>query len=106
MPTDWLNKDFTVRETMAVLVCRDSLRARRCHRVPSLCRDAHAWCEALSHAAMQEPLYLTDKPRWEEDTRTEWERRYPQLFRHKLESEGWPVAPTQSTVRLPGITRT
>ena len=30
----------------------------------------------------KEPLYLTDKPRRIEDTRTEEQRKYPQLFRH------------------------
>lgn len=42
-----------------------------------------------------------DKPVWEEDKRTEWERRFPQLFRTKLEAEGWQVERTRSTVPLP-----
>ncbi|GMH34419.1 hypothetical protein BSKO_02253 [Bryopsis sp. KO-2023] len=33
----------------------------------------------------REPLYLHDKPIWREDTRTEEQIKYPELFRHKLE---------------------
>jgi len=29
-----------------------------------------------------------------EDTRTEWERRFPQLFAHKLALQGYDVAST------------
>jgi len=30
----------------------------------------------------KEPLYLMDKPRQVADTRTDEQRRYPELFRH------------------------
>lgn len=38
----------------------------------------------------REPLYLKDKPVRIEDTRSEEERKYPELFRSKL--EGAPVS--------------
>ena len=37
-----------------------------------------------AHQDFREPLYLLDKPVWVEDTRSEEERKYPELFRHKL----------------------
>lgn len=51
----------------------------------------------------REPLYLTDKPVVLEDTRSEEEKRYPELFRAKLEREGWTVKKTVSTVPIPGV---
>ncbi|KAL4452346.1 hypothetical protein ABPG75_008008 [Micractinium tetrahymenae] len=51
----------------------------------------------------REPLYLTDKPVVLEDTRSEEEKRYPELFRAKLEKEGWTVPKTVSTVPIPGV---
>lgn len=39
----------------------------------------------------REPLLITDKPLVFEDDRTEEEKKYPQLFRRKLESQGWKV---------------
>lgn len=50
----------------------------------------------------REPLLLTDTPVRIEDTRTEEERKYPTLFRQKLEKEGWNVPKTVSTVPIPG----
>lgn len=50
----------------------------------------------------REPLLLTDTPVRIEDTRTEEERKYPTLFREKLEKEGWHVPKTVSTVPIPG----
>lgn len=38
----------------------------------------------------REPLYLLDKPVWVEDTRSEEEKKYPELFRRKLRG-GWPT---------------
>ncbi len=35
----------------------------------------------------REPLYLKDHPVCVEDTRSEEERKYPQLFRSKLEGK-------------------
>ena len=32
----------------------------------------------------REPLYLLDRPVWLEDTRTEQEKAFPELFRRKL----------------------
>lgn len=51
----------------------------------------------------REPLLLTDTPVRIEDTRTEEERKYPTLFRQKLEKEGWHVPKTESTVPIPGV---
>jgi hypothetical protein len=51
----------------------------------------------------REPLLLTDDPVIVQDTRTEEERKYPTLFRKKLEREGWHVEPTVSTVPIPGV---
>ncbi|KAK9814645.1 hypothetical protein WJX72_009229 [[Myrmecia] bisecta] len=50
----------------------------------------------------REPMYLTDKPVRYEDTRSLEERQYPELFRHKLQSEGWSVPKHESTVPIPG----
>ena len=42
----------------------------------------------------REPLYLLDRPVWIEDTRSEEERKYPELFRRKLEGgQPQPLAP-------------
>ena len=49
-----------------------------------------------------DPLRLADRPAAEADDRSEWERKYPQLFRGALEERGWHVEPTVSTVRIPG----
>lgn len=51
----------------------------------------------------REPLLLTDTPVRIEDTRTEEEKKYPTLFRKKLEKEGWHVPKTESTVPIPGV---
>ena len=51
----------------------------------------------------REPLYLLDRPVRQEDARSEEERRYPELFRARLEREGWAVARTPSTVPIPGV---
>ena len=51
----------------------------------------------------REPLLLSDTPVVYQDTRTEEERKYPQLFRRKLEREGWSVPPNISTVPIPGV---
>ncbi|KAL4450030.1 hypothetical protein ABPG77_010699 [Micractinium sp. CCAP 211/92] len=51
----------------------------------------------------REPLYLTDKPVVLEDGRSEEEKKYPELFRAKLEKEGWTVPKTVSTVPIPGV---
>ena len=38
----------------------------------------------------REPLYLKDKPVRVEDTRSEEERKYPELFRQKLQGARGP----------------
>jgi len=50
----------------------------------------------------REPLYLSDKPVRLEDTRTEEEKKYPELFRRKLQAAGWRVPESKSTVPIPG----
>ena len=50
----------------------------------------------------REPLYLLDRPVWLEDTRTEQEKAFPELFRRKLRRDGWAVADPVSTVPIPG----
>lgn len=46
------------------------------------------------NAAFREPLYLKAPPRLEPDTRSEWERRFPELFTKKLQAEGYAPALT------------
>ncbi|KAI7844155.1 hypothetical protein COHA_002290 [Chlorella ohadii] len=73
------------------------------HLLPRMCEGRLVPTPWLNKQDFREPLYLTDKPVVYKDTRTEEERRYPQLFRAKLEAEGWHVAPTVSTVPIPGV---
>ena len=49
------------------------------------------------------PLLLADTPKIYQDTRTDEERKYPTLFRKKLERDGWSVQQTTSTVPIPGV---
>jgi len=51
----------------------------------------------------REPLLLADTPKIYQDTRTDEERKYPTLFRKKLERDGWTVQQTTSTVPIPGV---
>jgi len=51
----------------------------------------------------RDPLLLKDTPKLLEDTRTEWERKYPEFFRKKLQREGWNVPDAVSTVPIPGV---
>ena len=44
------------------------------------------------NASFREPLYLKAPPRLEPDTRSEWERRFPELFVRKLQAEGYTPA--------------
>ena len=55
------------------------------------------------NANFREPLLLTDTPKVYQDTRTDEERKYPTLFRKKLERDGWTVQQTVSTVPIPGV---
>ena len=48
-------------------------------------------------------MLLKDTPKLLEDTRTEWERKYPEFFRKKLQREGWNVPDAVSTVPIPGV---
>jgi len=50
----------------------------------------------------REPLYLLDRPVRLEDTRTEQEKAFPELFRRKLARDGWTVPQHVSTVPIPG----
>jgi hypothetical protein len=53
------------------------------------------------NASFREPLYLTDVPVRVPDTRSEWERRFPELFIRKLTSEGYAPAATPVSVMNP-----
>jgi len=68
--------------------------------LPAVCRGRLLPTPWLNRD-FREPLLLTDKPLRLEDTRSEEERRYPQLFRKKLEAEGWTVPPSLSTIPIP-----
>ena len=73
-PTDWLNK--VGYSLFAGLVCDVASPSPPCRDVlTSLSK---------SRQDFKEPLYLTDVPVRIEDDRTEEEKRYPELFRHKL----------------------
>jgi hypothetical protein len=110
---------------------------RRDHSLPMPCRQ-YAPISSGKHGALlcvqsfREPLYLRDKPVRVEDTRSEEERKYPELFRQKLQGaprhicahgvqvdlhirghnwkippmtaagEGWSVPKSQHTVPIPG----
>uniref|UniRef100_A0A1D1ZXM2 Cupin-like domain-containing protein n=1 Tax=Auxenochlorella protothecoides TaxID=3075 RepID=A0A1D1ZXM2_AUXPR len=50
----------------------------------------------------REPLYLTDVPVRLEDDRTEEEKKYPELFRHRLRAGGWTVPENKCTIPIPG----
>lgn len=76
----------------------------RCpHRQPvSACHAAPSTCPAKQD--FREPLYLTDKPVVYKDTRTEEERRYPQLFRWvggSLDERSRSAAPLEARSKLP-----
>ena len=43
----------------------------------------------LNSGGFRDVMYLKDKPTYEPDTRTEMERRFPQLFRESLRKKGW-----------------
>ena len=70
--------------------------------LPAMCRNRLMPTPWLNRD-FREPLLLTDKPVIIEDTRSADERRYPTLFRRKLEAEGWNVPPSVSTVPIPGV---
>ena len=53
------------------------------------------------NASFREPLLLQYEPKTEKDTRTDAERRFPQLFSRKLQLEGWPVEDTEVSVLNP-----
>ena len=70
--------------------------------LPAMCRNRLMPTPWLNKD-FREPLLLTDTPLVIQDTRSEEEKRYPALFRRKLEGEGWSVAPSVSTVPIPGV---
>jgi hypothetical protein len=53
------------------------------------------------NAHFREPLYLKDVPVRVPDTRTEWERRFPELFTRKLAAEGYAAPVTPVSVMNP-----
>lgn len=78
VPTPWLNK------------VRLALRAECGLGEPCTAESsipAAAAPPPLSAQNFREPLYLLDTPVRVEDTRSEEERKYPELFRAKLEGE-------------------
>ena len=70
--------------------------------LPAMCRNRLIPTPWLNRD-FREPLLLTDKPVIIQDTRTGDERKYPTLFRRKLEAEGWNVPQSISTVPIPGV---
>jgi len=74
----------------AVPSCLGSICDRRLQPTPWLNKD------------FRDPLYLSDKPFYHQDDRTELEKKYPEFFRSKLASEGWNVPANVSTVPIPG----
>jgi hypothetical protein len=70
--------------------------------LPAMCEGRLAPTPWLDLDA-RDPLLLKDRPVIVEDTRSEEERRFPQLFRRKLEAEGWAVPAPVSTVPVPGV---
>lgn len=70
--------------------------------LPAMCRGRLRPTPWLN-TEFREPLLLTDKPVIIEDTRSEEEKKYPTLFRRKLEAEGWTVPESLSTVPVPGV---
>lgn len=70
--------------------------------LPAVCRGRLVPTPWLN-ANYKPPLLLANGPMVYEDTRTEEERKYPTLFRRKLESEGWNVPASVSTVPIPGV---
>lgn len=70
--------------------------------LPAMCRGRLRPTPWLNKD-FREPLLLTDTPVIIEDTRSEEEKKYPTLFRRKLEAEGWNVPASVSTVPVPGV---
>lgn len=69
--------------------------------LPAMCRGRLKPTTWLN-AEYREPLYLSDKPVQKADSRTEEEKKYPELFRKKLKAAGWTVPEITSTVPIPG----
>jgi hypothetical protein len=69
--------------------------------LPAVCDGRLAptpWLDAFA----AEPLLLTSAPEATVDDRSEEERRFPALFRARLEARGWEVARSESMVAVPG----
>jgi hypothetical protein len=71
--------------------------------LPAVCAGRLAPTPWLAAGGGRDPLLLGDRPVVVEDARSEEERRFPQLFRRKLEAEGWAVPPPVSTLPIPGV---
>jgi hypothetical protein len=90
---DWIDLS-TVKGYRRVVMCqslREDIEATLgrgawAWLMPALCDDRLVPTLWLNKD-FREPLYLLDKPVYVQDTRTEEERKYPQLFRRKLEGE-------------------
>ncbi len=102
VPTPWLNQVWTSPPLLPAAwhllrACQVRPEPPRPAREGSFCQEApHIHLKkGLHKAAMcfvvllaqnfREPLYLKDRPVRVEDTRSEEERKYPELFRSKLE---------------------
>jgi hypothetical protein len=70
--------------------------------LPAVC-DGRLTPTPWLNANFREPLLLKDTPVVVEDDRTEEERKYPQLFRRKLEAQGWKVPVSERTLRIPTL---
>jgi len=117
----WLRRIASGQETKCIdlSTVKGYKRARMCQDIwdeITLSMGEGTWADALRRIIdcrleptpwlnenFREPLLLTDTPVRIEDTRTEEERKYPTLFRQKLEKEGWHVPKTESTVPIPDV---
>ncbi|KAK9844525.1 hypothetical protein WJX74_003603 [Apatococcus lobatus] len=64
--------------------------------------DARLFPTPWLNKKFREPLYLLDKSVQLHDDRSEEERKYPELFRAKLEGDNWHVPQHVSTLPIPG----
>lgn len=90
MPTPWLNWVGSVNQASVAHHCNTlTLLQYSDTRFVGFAAPRTQLSQCLNWNAsfqnFREPLYLKDKPVRVEDTRSEEERRYPELFRRKLE---------------------
>ena len=99
MPTPWLNQVCKLRVSLLCILPYELVMHHGCRRDHSLPMPCGQYAPILSrkHGAplcvqnFREPLYLRDKPVRVEDTRSEEERKYPELFRQKLQGAPRPI---------------